>query len=245
MSKKDWYVDWFNSHFYHQLYINRDDTEAERFIKNITDYLALPKKSHILDIACGRGRHSISLNNLGFSVTGIDISEESIAYANQFANDKLHFYVHDMRLPFWMNYFDVAVNLFTSFGYFRTVREDDAAIRTIAKSIKPGGYFVFDYLNVTSASKKLQAESYKLINGTKFYIKRHQTDAHFYKEIKVVHPSLDTPLIHTEKVAKFSLSDFERMFEKQGLTITQKFGNYNLDEFNEEESPRLILIAKK
>lgn len=245
MSNKDWYVDWFNSHFYHQLYINRDDTEAERFIKNITEYLALPKTSHILDIACGRGRHSISFNNLGFSVTGIDISEESIAYANQYANDHLHFYVHDMRLPFWMNYFDVAVNLFTSFGYFRTVREDDAAIRTIAKSIKPGGLFVFDYLNVTNASKKLQAESYKLINGTKFYIKRHQTDAHFYKEIKVVHPSLETPLIHTEKVAKFTLSDFERMFEKQGLTITQKFGNYNLDEFNEEESPRLILIAKK
>ncbi|TXH20432.1 MAG: class I SAM-dependent methyltransferase [Chitinophagaceae bacterium] len=245
MSNKDWYVDWFNSHFYHQLYINRDDTEAERFIKNITEYLALPKTSHILDIACGRGRHSISFNNLGFSVTGIDISEESIAYANQYANDHLHFYVHDMRLPFWMNYFDVAVNLFTSFGYFRTVREDDAAIRTIAKSIKPGGLFVFDYLNVTNASKKLQAESYKLINGTKFYIKRHQTDAHFYKEIKVVHPSLETPLFHTEKVAKFTLSDFERMFEKQGLTITQKFGNYNLDEFNEEESPRLILIAKK
>ena len=245
MSNKNWYVDWFNSTYYHQLYINRDETEAEQFIQKITEHLSIPTNAHILDIACGRGRHSISLNNLGYSVTGIDISEESIAYANQYAKDNLSFYVHDMRLPFWMNYFDVAVNLFTSFGYFKTVREDDAAIRTITKSLKPGGLFIFDYLNAVTVSKKLQAESYKLINGTKFYIKRHQTDTHFFKEIKVVHPSLDAPLIHTEKVAKFTFADFERMFQKQGLSIIHQYGNYNLDEFKEDESPRLILVARK
>ena len=80
-------------------------------------YLNLPQDAQILDLACGKGRHSIYLNSLGFEVTGVDISANSIKIANESANDKLHFHVHDMRenLP---NKYDAIFNLFTSFGYF-------------------------------------------------------------------------------------------------------------------------------
>ncbi len=87
----------------------------------------------MLDVACGRGRHSRILASKGFVVTGIDISFDSIAFAKQFENENLDFYQHDMRLPFRVNYFDYAFNFFTSFGYFKTRREHDDAIRTIAK----------------------------------------------------------------------------------------------------------------
>ena len=145
---KPWYEDWFNSPYYYQLYFKRDKKEAADFINKLVSYLKPTEKSLMLDIGCGRGRHSVQLATKGFDVTGIDLSEESIRIAKEKENDHLHFFLHDMRLPFWINYFDYAFNFFTSFGYFNTRREHNNAIRTISESLKTGGVFVIDYFNV-------------------------------------------------------------------------------------------------
>ena len=92
-----WFQSWFNTSYYHLLYRNRDYKEAEVFIKNIVKYLNLDKDDSILDLACGKGRHSIFLNSLGFNVTGLDLSKNSIKEAKTKESSSLHFYVHDMR----------------------------------------------------------------------------------------------------------------------------------------------------
>jgi SAM-dependent methyltransferase len=245
MAEKEWYKDWFNSPFYHKLYFERDEKEAETFIRKLVEYLHLKPGSRVLDVACGRGRHCKILASLGFDVTGIDISTESIEYAKQFESDSLRFYVHDMRLPFWGNYFDYAVNFFTSFGYFRTRREHDAAIRTIARSIKPGGRFVIDYLNVHYAEEHLLPGITKHFNGTTYDIEKWDDDSHFYKKIKVSDASLSQPQEYTEKVAKFSLGDFNDMLTYQGLQLEEVFGDYQLNGYDVKKTPRLIIVAKK
>ena len=131
----EWYKEWFNSPFYHKLYFERDEQEAQKFILKLLDYLKPPIESQILDVACGRGRHSRFLAQHGYDVTGIDLSHDSIAFAKQFETDRLHFYQHDMRLPAWINYFDYVFNFFTSFGYFKTRREHDDAILPLYKVI--------------------------------------------------------------------------------------------------------------
>ena len=73
--QQSWFKDWFNSPYYHQLYFKRDDKEAEAFIDKLINYLKPPAGSTMLDVACGKGRHSIQLANKGFDVTGIDLSE--------------------------------------------------------------------------------------------------------------------------------------------------------------------------
>src|SRR5690606_19509388 len=108
----------FNSPYYHQLYYKRDEEEAAEFISRLIAHQNPAPGSKMLDVACGKGRHSIQMADKGFDVTGIDLSEESIEEALQKEADNLHFYRHDMRLPFWINYFDYAYNFFTSFGYF-------------------------------------------------------------------------------------------------------------------------------
>jgi len=80
MSEQAWYKDWFNSPFYHKLYFERDDKEAEAFISRLIDHLKPATGSYMLDVACGRGRHSRILAGKGFRVTGIDISFDSIAF---------------------------------------------------------------------------------------------------------------------------------------------------------------------
>ena len=245
MTQTQWYEDWFDSPFYHKLYFERDDREAEAFILKLADHLQLKPNSRLVDVACGRGRHSKIFARLGLDVTGIDLSPASIEYARQFERDNLHFFVHDMRLPFWGNYFEYAFNFFTSFGYFRTRREHDAAIRTISRSLKPGGFFVIDYLNVHYAEDHLVPAETKHLNGTVYDIKRWQDDSHFYKAIKVSDPSLAIPFECTEKVAKFSLGDFTDMLSFQDMQVQEVFGNYQLDNYDVSKTPRLIVVARK
>ena len=245
MAEKAWYKDWFNSPFYHKLYFERDEQEAEAFIKKLIAHLKPAPGSRMLDVACGKGRHSKTLSSLGFTVTGIDISADSIACAKQFEEDNLDFFVHDMRLPAWGNYFDYAFNFFTSFGYFKTRREHDDAIRTIAQSLKPGGIFVIDYLNVHYAENNIVHNEVKEINGTTYRLLRWHDDEHFFKKIVVDDSSLSQPLAYTEKVAKFSLGDFTDMLAFQDMQVQEVFGDYEFHKYDVKKTPRLIIIAKK
>jgi len=245
MAEQEWYKDWFSSPFYHKLYFERDEKEAEAFIKELVARLSPPPKSRMLDVACGKGRHSKILSSMGYTVTGIDISFSSIAWAKQFENENLDFYVHDMRLPFWGNYFDYAFNFFTSFGYFKTRREHDDAIRTIAKSLKPGATFVLDYLNVHFAEEHLRALEEKQLGTTHYSIHRWDDETHFYKKIVVIDPLLPKPFESTEKVAKFSLGDFTEMFAYQGMQVQSVFGDYQFSPYDVRKTPRLIVMASK
>ena len=240
-----WFKDWFNSPYYHQLYFNRDTTEAAAFITKLLEYLKPKSQSTMLDVACGKGRHSLQLATNGFNVTGIDLSEDSIKEALKNENSQLHFYQHDMRLPFWINYFEYAFNFFTSFGYFKTQREHDNAIRTIAQSLKPQGTFVLDYLNVHYSEDHAVHKSEKEIDGVNFLITKWYDEDFFYKKIIIEDEALAEPLVYTEKVAKFSLGDFTDMFAYQGLQIQEVFGDYVFNNYDIKKSPRLIMIAKK
>jgi SAM-dependent methyltransferase len=245
MPEKEWYREWFNSPFYHKLYFEHDEKEAEDFIRRLTQRLQIPHGSRVLDVACGRGRHARILATFGFDVTATDLAPGNIAFAQKFESDNLHFFVHDMRLPFWGNFFDYAFNFYTSFGYFRTRREHEAAIRAISRSLKPGGRFIIDYLNVHYTEDHLRPEETKQLNGTVYDIKRWQTQTHFYKNVKISDASLSKPNEHTEIVAKLSPGDFTDMFSYQDLQIEEVFGNYNLDPYDVKKTPRLIIIARK
>lgn len=111
----EWFDAWFDTPYYHILYFNRDEQEAENFITRLINYLQPAKGSRMLDVACGKGRHSLTLANMGFSVTGIDLSANSIAEANKFAHADLEFFQHDMRQPFRINYYQYAFNFFYKF----------------------------------------------------------------------------------------------------------------------------------
>lgn len=245
MPEKAWFKDWFNSRYYHLLYQHRDDTEALRFIRKMIDFLHPQPDSRMLDVACGKGRHSRALAEMGFDVTGIDLSSESIAEAKKYESDNLHFFEHDMRLPFRVNYFDYAFNLFTSFGYFRTDREHNNSVRTIAGSLKDNGMLVIDYLNVHYAEDNLKKSETKTCDGIIFHISKWHDDKHIYKQIQVEDHGQPLQHLYTEKVAKFSLGDFTDMLAYQHMQVQDVFGDYELGRYDVRRSPRMIILAKK
>ncbi|HEY0031441.1 MAG TPA: class I SAM-dependent methyltransferase, partial [Bacteroidia bacterium] len=207
----EWFECWFDSPYYHLLYSNRDYSEAELFIDNLVSYLNPEKDSRILDLACGKGRHSIDLNQKGFDVTGVDLAVQSIASARQSENERLHFYEHDMRRLFRTNYFDIALNLFTSFGYFKNERDNSAVINSVYKALKPDGIFVLDFMNSAKVIANLQSQETKIIAGVEFRITRTVDEGFIVKRITFNDKEKD----HTfeERVKALTLADFKKYFE--------------------------------
>ncbi|PUZ30388.1 Methyltransferase domain-containing protein [Chitinophaga costaii] len=242
---KQWFRDWFNSPYYYLLYANRDEKEAAAFIDKLLAYLQPKPGCFMLDVACGKGRHAQLLASRGFDVTGIDLSIESILAAKKQENDHLHFYQHDMRLPFRINYFDVAFNFFTSFGYFATARENNNALRTIAQALKPGGRVMLDYLNSTFVQAHLVPHEVTEKQHVVFDIRREVRDHQFIKEIRILDRDKPARAVFTECVNAFTLANFQQMFAQQGLKIQDVFGDYYFNAYSDQQSPRLILLAEK
>ena len=242
---REWFREWFDSPYYHQLYFQHNEAEATGFISRLLDRLQPPAGSRLLDVACGRGRHSCMLAAHGYDVTGIDLAPRSIAYARQFENDHLHFYVHDMRQLLCTNCFGYAFNFFTSFGYFETGRENGNTIRMVSAALQPKGIFMLDYLNAHAVQKRLVPNEQKVIGGVTYTITRWCDGKHFFKKIVISEERLPQPLEYTERVAVLGPEDFRSLFGSNDLRITELYGNYQLESFNLENSPRLILIAQK
>ena len=240
-STKNWFASWFDSPYYHILYKERNYREAQIFMDNLTQYLNLPEHAKVLDLACGKGRHAIYLNQLGFDVVGVDLSENSIAIANKNANATLHFQVHDMRHSFDEKY-DAIFNLFTSFGYFENDADHLKTLVAIKESLTEYGFGVIDFMNSTNVIANLVPEETKTVDGIDFHIKRFHIDGYIYKEIDFED---DGQKFHfTEKVRAFTLQDFQELMTEAGIYLLDIFGDYKLKKFHKTDSERLIMIFK-
>jgi 2-polyprenyl-3-methyl-5-hydroxy-6-metoxy-1,4-benzoquinol methylase len=241
--QQSWFKSWFDTSFYHQLYAHRNEQEAVHFIDNLLPILQPSKQARILDLGCGTGRHSRYLASKGYSVTGLDLAASSIRQAECHRNDNLQFYQHDMRVAFGKNYFDYVLNFFTSFGYFDTDAEHNKVLHNISQSLNPKGIVMMDYINVAYASRHVVANEEENIDGVMYYITRWMDEKHFFKKI-TIDLQAEQPFEFTEKVAKFQAPDFEKMFSSNGIEIQAIYGDYDLNDFDIDQSPRLILIGR-
>ncbi|MEI7510024.1 MAG: class I SAM-dependent methyltransferase [Flavobacterium sp.] len=237
----NWFVSWFDTPYYHILYKDRNYREAQIFMDNLTHYLNLPEHAKVLDLACGKGRHSIYLNQLGFSVLGVDLSQKSIEIAAKNANDTLQFKVHDMREPFEEK-FDAIFNLFTSFGYFDNDDDNLKTLITIKESLSEYGFAVIDFMNVPFVLDHLIAEETKTIEEIDFHLKRYLKDGFIIKEIDF--EDQGKKFHYEEKVRALTLHDFTQMMEDAGIYLLDTFGDYKLKKYHKSTSERLIMIFK-
>lgn len=241
-SNNEWFSDWFDTSYYHILYKNRDEREARFFIENLCNFLAIKPNSSLLDLACGKGRHSITLNELGHKVLGVDLSQNSISVAKQHERRGLHFEVHDMRKIIPGLSFDVIFNLFTSFGYFDSSVENKKVIFSVANMLYEKGIFVIDFLNADKVVANLVSEEEKMIDGIQFLIKRIVEGEHIYKKITVI--DKNETKNYVERVQLLRLGDFEKLLSPE-FKILHTFGNFDLQKFDATSSDRLIIIAEK
>ncbi len=237
----EWFEDWFNTSYYHLLYDYRDESEAEFFMSNLLEFLDLDREKTLLDLPCGRGRHALFLNSKGYRVVGADISENSIAHAKHFENQRLRFMIHDMRNPLPARYAAI-FNLFTSIGYFEHEETNARVLRNFKEGLEENGTLVIDFLNLARVREELVPHQRIVKEGIEYNIEKRITDRFIIKDIQV----RDGENIYDfqEKVQALDLAKFERYSAKAGLRIDRIFGDYSLNPFVENESERLILVMK-
>ena len=121
--------------------------------------------------------------------------------------------------------------------------DDVQVLKNIENCIKQNGIAVIDYMNIHKVIKNLVKSETTVRDHLEFDIKRHVTDGFITKDIHLI----DNGKEHNfqERVKAIDLAKFKSYCRLANLKINHIFGDYNLSEFNEETSDRLILILSK
>ena len=239
----DWFQSWFDTPQYHILYKDRNTEEAKEFVINLHNYLMLRDGAKVWDLCCGKGRHALLMNKLGWNVVATDLSQNSIEFASAYKNDQLDFMVHDMRQPFYVNYFEAVFNLFTSFGYFEKESENEKVIQSVYDSLKPNGCVVIDFFNSNYVVNRLNPFEVKVVEDIEFTIQRKIENNRVLKTISFFENGIKNS--YQEVVSLLDQRYFQNLLEKLNFKNFRFFGDYQLSDFNIAESPRLIIIAYK
>lgn len=233
-----WYREWFGED-YLDLYAHRDEAEARRqaiFFKEQVGTV----RGKILDMACGTGRHIAEFRDLGYDVAGCDLSYILMRTGlEQYGAMPLA--MADMRdLPFCDGSFRGLVNFFTSFGYFANEDDNRRVVDEMARVLKRGGPFLFDYLNVHREITKLVEKEEREVEGQKVQIERwfDPSDRAFNKRITIGGRRF------MERVRGYDLDEIAMMFASSGLKIHEVFGDFDGSRYD-HSSPRLIVVGTK
>jgi SAM-dependent methyltransferase len=241
-----WYKDWFNSEYYLKVYSHRNEQEAERLAELIISNTLINKGSCILDMACGSGRHSIAFARKGFKVTAVDLSENLLSEAKKNSSlegVQIKFFLSDIREFTSENKFHLAMNLFTSIGYFDKDEENFDVFSKANLLLNKGGYFVLDYFNKDYLVKNLVPITVLSINGVKITQNRSIEGNRVVKNITITKDGNVNKFY--ESVRLFSFDELNGLLIESGFTIKKILGDYNGNSFDKLNSSRVIFIAQK
>ena len=239
--------EWFERSFgedYVLVYQHRDDTAADEEIANLLARLPVKQSGKVLDLCCGSGRHSRALARRGYEVVGVDLSLVLLKLAeeqNHYPN--LRFVHCDMRdLPF-QEEFDIVVNLFTSFGYFASDKQNAKVVGNMANALKVGGELIIDYLNPAYVKKNLVPRSTKRVKDMVIEERRWIEDEFVNKRIVIRDREDGEPREYLEKVRLFRVEQMIAMLEEAGFGQIEVFGDYRFQPYHDAVSPRMIFYA--
>jgi SAM-dependent methyltransferase len=245
----NWFEEWFRSDFYLKMYSHRDKAEAEACVDLIVRATGLNPEAvpvpHALDLACGPGRHALSLAEHGFRVTAVDLSPTLLEYARSEADQlgvDIDFIQSDMRHVVYSHQFDLVVQLFTSFGYFDDPADDHHVLHEVRNALLTDGYYALDLLNERHLRQHLVAHSEKHYHGQTIREERHFEGDRVVKTISI---PVDGDIQHfRESVRLFSRDEIEEMLIEAGLHPFRWFGDYAGSDYDEELSPRMFVMCR-
>lgn len=244
---------WYEAVFgetYKTIYQHRDDEAAAREIGRLLGALSVQPAPQagggmrVLDICCGGGRHLAALRGRGLDAYGFDLSAALLADARQRPGLKGRLVRADMRaLPF-RPCFDLALNLFTSFGYFDSEQENRAALWAMAGSLRPGGRLVLDHLDAAYLRAHLVPNSTE--QRGEWTLKHHRDliGDRVTKRTCVLLEGVEQHCFR-ESVQLFTPESLRAWAIAAGLREVAFWGDYAGRPHTPGATPRMILVAKK
>ncbi len=175
--KKEWFD---NDSFWRDLYPfmfpeKRFEDAVDQVKKGLK--LTKPKGRDVLDLCCGPGRCSIALARQGFNVTGVDGTKYLLDKARakaRAAGVKIEWIHQDMRDFVRPGAFDLAISMFTSFGYFDDKKQDVEVLSNIYDSLRPGGTCLIDVMGKERLAKNFQGTASEVLPDGSKLVQRHE-----------------------------------------------------------------------
>ncbi len=237
----EWFEAWFGEE-YLALYPHRDAEDAARLVALLHRVLGWGPGWRVLDIACGPGRHAAALDGEGMRVVGLDLSLALLRRARTVTGSPL--VRADMRaLPVRPGSMDAALSLFTSFGYFETDAEHAETLREMAGTVRPGGWFVLDFLNADAVRASVaRLEPGLLVPGEAGSRVRRSLTPDGARVVKDI--LLPDGRHFLERVRLFSPAELERLLAGAGVECRHRFGDYAGGPLA-ADAPRCLLVGRK
>ena len=229
-------------------------TDAASDVEWIVGIAALDAGARILDAPCGFGRHSIELARRGYQVTGVDFSETELDRARKAAAEagvSLRLVCQDIRDMEFPGEFDLAVNLFSSIGYFSD-DEDRLVIDRFWRALKPGGVFVLDTRNRDQLVRSLPPEERKRVGGWTLRIENEfdpatsRWRARWWRLKRAAAKSKEGAgeLIGESEIRLYSAHELSAMLRPERWGRVELYGGLEGTPFS-LDAPRLVLVARK
>ncbi len=164
-----WYETFFEDDWL-ELAVNHDERLTQAEVDFLVERLHLEPGAHVLDLACGHGRHAIELADRGFRVTGADISEQALAVARERAVQRgvtVDLVRLDMRDLDADSEFSAVCNFASAFGYYPREEDDREVLRRVARCLVPGGHFLIETMNAQWLTRNFEPRGRRALeNGT-------------------------------------------------------------------------------
>jgi len=221
----------FNAYarYYDLLYRDKDYTAEAEFVESqIREHL--PGDKRILELGCGTGAHAEHLARMGYTVHGVDISEEMLARAEARKEGlsadvaaRLSFSPGDVRSVRTGRIYDVVISLFHVMSYQSTNDDLVAAFETAATHLSPGGLFLFDFWYGPAVLtqrpevriKRLEDEEIKVtrIAEPVMYVNQNLVDVNFTIIIDHKTTGESKQVRETHRMRYFSLPELQYLWQ--------------------------------
>jgi SAM-dependent methyltransferase len=210
----------------------------------------VPAAARVLDAPCGFGRHSIEFARRGHVVTGVDFNETEIERAREAADRagvKLTLVCQDIRDMEFAGEFDLAVNLFSSIGYFSD-DEDRMVLDRFWRALRPGGVFVLDTRNRDQLVRSLPPEERQRFDDWTLRIE-HSFDATTsrwrarWSRLPLGSPAQGV-LVGESDIRLYSAHELAAMLRPERWSHLDFYGALDGTPFS-LDAPRLVIVARK
>ena len=242
--QEKWWINFFKGDFT-EVVLNQQAEETVDFMQRTG---RLEPGMNVFDQCCGKGYLAHELDKAGLRVTGIDISEPYIAYAQKhLSSERATFVLGDASTYLRPGEFDISINWNTSFGYHEDDAENERMLIPFSSNLKDGGQFFFSTMNPLFIHKHFQRYIVKQVpSGDSTIITIRESwieDGMMKSNWLIVYPDGHRETAYGQ-TKLYSLEQFKAMFLRHGLRVEQAFGDLSLSPYDEDH-PSMIIYGKK
>jgi SAM-dependent methyltransferase len=219
-------------------------------IDGVERFLLLEPRSRVLDLGCGAGRQTIELARRGHRVLGMDESEKSLSEARQAARAErlnIHFMKNDPRQIPYRGELDAVLCLSSSFGRLAAERDDQRALESVLKGLKPGAKLLMDQLNKEWLMRHFEPNTWEqggakgevVLEQVSFNFETGRLDNH---RTVVAKDGSRTPVQGTLRV--YTLTELKAVLARAGFRYLRSWGGFDGSAYG-MDSQRMIVLAER